>query len=230
MVHAVFKARFGDSQVIELNPSSYIGYQLKHTVLHGAHQYDEAIEAFKITLSWEVLPTRKHKYISPSETEGIIQETIKAQLDDAPHRLINTSAGCLCSREVQISAFKMSAEYKELLSSTMKHAGLRTEHIKDVVLVEIYFRYVMLSHRWELHELLITTGHKLTQFSSPRPTIPAFLLIHPWNRYLELAYFADLSGSAELTLLTTRRARKMTSLCPDIYYRIRPMGSLRHRS
>ncbi|KAG2361233.1 hypothetical protein BDR07DRAFT_1610267 [Suillus spraguei] len=146
-------------KVIELNPSSYIGYQLKHTVLHGAHRYDEAIEAFKIMLSkLESAPdtqtqSLRQQYISPSETEGIIQETIKAQLDDAPHRLINTSTGRLCSREVQISAFKMTAGYKELLSSTMKYADLRTERIKDVV--AMYFRYVMLSHRWEGKEPLL---------------------------------------------------------------------------
>jgi tetratricopeptide (TPR) repeat protein len=146
-------------KVIELNPSSYIGYQLKHAVLHGAHRYDEAIEVFKIMLSkLEGAPdtqtqSLRQQYISPSETEGIIQETIKTQLDDAPHRLINTSTGRLCSREVQIGAFKMSAEYKELLSSTMKHADLQTERIKDVV--TMYFQYVMLSHRWEGKEPLL---------------------------------------------------------------------------
>jgi len=171
----VFKTHFDDSQVIELNPSSYIGYQLKHAVLHGAHRYDEAIEVFKIMLSklegapdtqTQSMPQMTHpstlltlcsglrqQYISPSETEGIIQETIKTQLDDAPHRLINTSTGRLCSREVQIGAFKMSAEYKELLSSTMKRADLQTERIKDVV--TMYFQYVMLSHRWEGKEPLL---------------------------------------------------------------------------
>ena len=39
------------SQVIELNPSSYRGYELKHAALHGAQCYDEAVEAFKIMIS-----------------------------------------------------------------------------------------------------------------------------------------------------------------------------------
>jgi len=47
----IFDTNGGDTQVIELNPSSYFGYQLKHAALHGAHRYDEAIEAFKIMLS-----------------------------------------------------------------------------------------------------------------------------------------------------------------------------------
>jgi hypothetical protein len=38
-------------QVIELNPSSYVGYELKYTALHGALRYDEAFEAFKIMQS-----------------------------------------------------------------------------------------------------------------------------------------------------------------------------------
>ncbi|KAG1852354.1 heterokaryon incompatibility protein-domain-containing protein [Suillus tomentosus] len=140
-------------KVIELNPSSYFGYQLKHEVLHGAHRYDEAIEAFKIMFSkLEDAPDTeatdlRRQYASPSEAESAIEDRIKAQLEDAPHRLINTSTGRLCNREVQINAFRMSAEYKELLSSTMKHADLQMERIRDVV--AMYFRYVMLSHRWE---------------------------------------------------------------------------------
>jgi len=47
----VFDAHSSDTQVIELNRSSYFGYQLKYAALHGAHRYDEAIEAFKIMLS-----------------------------------------------------------------------------------------------------------------------------------------------------------------------------------
>lgn len=41
---------FKYTQVIELKPSAYFGYQLKHEALHGAHCYDEAIEAFQIML------------------------------------------------------------------------------------------------------------------------------------------------------------------------------------
>ncbi|OAX42704.1 hypothetical protein K503DRAFT_308375 [Rhizopogon vinicolor AM-OR11-026] len=47
----------------------------------------------------------------------------------------------------------MSSEYKELLSSTTKHANLRTDRIKEVVAT--YFRRVMLSHRWEGNEPLL---------------------------------------------------------------------------
>jgi hypothetical protein len=33
----VFDSHFGDMQLIELNPSSYFRYELKHAVLHGTH-------------------------------------------------------------------------------------------------------------------------------------------------------------------------------------------------
>jgi len=41
----------GDAQVIELEPLSHVGYQLKHTALHGAQRYGEAVEAFQIMLA-----------------------------------------------------------------------------------------------------------------------------------------------------------------------------------
>ncbi|KAG2335876.1 hypothetical protein BDR05DRAFT_971340 [Suillus weaverae] len=145
--------------VIKLTPSSYVGYQLEHAALHGAQRYDEAIEAFKIMLSrLENAPDTettklRQQYVNPSEAESAIQETIKAQLDDAPHRLLNTFTGRLCDRDAQIDGFKRSTEYKELLSSTLVHADLRMERIQDVV--AMYFRYVMLSHRWEGKEPLL---------------------------------------------------------------------------
>ncbi|KAG2363719.1 hypothetical protein BDR07DRAFT_1403412 [Suillus spraguei] len=153
--HALLDAE----KVIELNPSSYIGYQLKHAVLHGAHRYDEAIEAFKSMLvrlenaSHTQTQKLRQKYINLSEAEVAIQETINAQLNDVPHRLLDTFTGRLCDREVQISAFRKSTEYKELLSSLLVHIDLRKERIKDVVAT--YFRCVTLSHRWEGKEPLL---------------------------------------------------------------------------
>jgi hypothetical protein len=98
-------------------------------------------------------PELRQQYINLSEAEGVIQETIKDQLDDAPHRLLNTFTGRLCSRGAQIDAFKASTEYKELLSSLLVDVELRKEHIIDVVAT--YFRCVTLSHRWEGKEPLL---------------------------------------------------------------------------
>jgi hypothetical protein len=41
----------GDAQVIELEPSSHVGFQLKHLALHGVQHYGEAVEAFQIMLA-----------------------------------------------------------------------------------------------------------------------------------------------------------------------------------
>jgi hypothetical protein len=95
----------------------------------------------------------RDKYVSPSRAEGIIQKLIDVQLQFAPLRLLNTNTGLLCDREAQISAFKTTAEYEQLLLSIMKHADLPVEHIADTV--SKYFRYAMLSHTWGENEPLL---------------------------------------------------------------------------
>ncbi|KAG0700212.1 hypothetical protein DFH29DRAFT_1056381 [Suillus ampliporus] len=147
-------------KVIELNPSSYVGYQAEHVALYGARRYEEAIAAFQTMLikldSAHDMQTRKlrEQYVSPSEAEGVIRKVIDVQLNTSPLRLLNTTTGLLCDREAQIGAFKKSTEYNELLMPlTMKHPDIPMEHIAEVV--AIYFRCVMLSHRWEGTEPLL---------------------------------------------------------------------------
>ncbi|OAX36019.1 hypothetical protein K503DRAFT_331321 [Rhizopogon vinicolor AM-OR11-026] len=146
-------------KVIELDPSSYRGYQLKYTALHSAQRYDEAIDAFRImlfnmdnTFDPQIRKLRQ-QYLSPSEAERTILKAIHARLENAPFRLLDTTTGLLCDREAQISAFTTSTKYEELLLSTMKHENLRMEHIEEVVMM--YFHWVMLSHRWEGEEPLL---------------------------------------------------------------------------
>ncbi|KAG0698778.1 heterokaryon incompatibility protein-domain-containing protein, partial [Suillus ampliporus] len=142
--------------VIELNPSSHRGYELKHAALHGAQRYGEAIEAFKLMLSKlddvsdQKIRQLRQRYVSPSEVDDAILRVIHAQLENAPLRLLNTSTGRLCDRETQINAFMESIEYKKLMSSSMTHGHLQMKPIKDAVMM--YFRWVMLSHRWERKE------------------------------------------------------------------------------
>ncbi|KAG0703994.1 hypothetical protein DFH29DRAFT_1078588 [Suillus ampliporus] len=146
-------------KVIELNPSSHVGYQLKHAALHGAQRYDEAMETLQMMLlKLDDAPDTQirnffEQYVSPSEAAIFIQKVIGVQLDAAPLRLLNTATGLLCGREAQICAFKTSTEYTELLLSTMKHPDLRMERIADAVAA--YFRCAMLSHRWEGREPLL---------------------------------------------------------------------------
>ncbi|KAG1758138.1 heterokaryon incompatibility protein-domain-containing protein [Suillus occidentalis] len=146
-------------KVIIINPSSYLGYQLKHAALHGARRYDEAIKTFEIMLSRldnapeMQLRELRQQYLSLSEADNAIQKVIHAQLDDAPLRLLDTTSGLLCDREAQICAFKLSTEFKGLLSFVIKHADIRMERIKEVV--AFHFRCVMLSHMWEEKEPLL---------------------------------------------------------------------------
>ncbi|KAG2347912.1 hypothetical protein BDR05DRAFT_592119 [Suillus weaverae] len=135
-------------KVTELNPSSHVGYQLIHTALRGAQRYDEAIEAFTIMLS--KLDGAPEVQI---QAEDAIQRVVWIELEYAPLRLLNTSTGLLCDRAAQIITFKTSADYKELLSLMTRHSDLRMEHIKEVV--AMYFRCVLLSHRWEETEALL---------------------------------------------------------------------------
>jgi hypothetical protein len=95
---------------------------------------------------------RQH-YLRPSEVERAIREVIDAQLENAPLRVLDTTTGLLCDREAQISAFKMSTVYKELLSSTITHPDLDTKRIEEVLRRNL--QYAMLSHRWEGREPLL---------------------------------------------------------------------------
>ncbi|KAG1748038.1 hypothetical protein EDB19DRAFT_236797 [Suillus lakei] len=104
-------------------------------------------------LDLQLLPSLHQKHIGPPpDTECIIREVIDAQLDDTPLRLLNTFTGRLCDREAQLSTFRESLEYEQLLSLT-RPADFRMEHTKKVV--GAYFRCVMLSHRWEGKEPLL---------------------------------------------------------------------------
>ncbi|KAG1774403.1 heterokaryon incompatibility protein-domain-containing protein [Suillus placidus] len=143
-------------KVIELDSLSYLGYNLKYEALHGAQRYDEAIQTFQTMLSKldnaPDIQTRKlrQQYRKPSEVERDIQQVIDAQLDNAPLRVLNTTTGLLYNREAQKRAFKMSIEYKELVSSTIMHPGLHMKRIEEVAMT--YLRYAMLSHRWDEKE------------------------------------------------------------------------------
>ncbi|KAG2360646.1 hypothetical protein BDR07DRAFT_133298 [Suillus spraguei] len=145
--------------VVQLNPSSHVGYQLMHAAFHGAQYYVEAIAAFQTMLSRldNARDTESQKlrqqYLSPSEVGRTIQKVIDAQLENTPLRVLDTTTGLLCDRETQISTFKSSIEYNELVSSTITHRDIDMKRVEGVV--GTYFRYAMLSHRWEGKEPLL---------------------------------------------------------------------------
>jgi hypothetical protein len=102
-----------------------------------------------LTLSPEL---RQH-YLSPSDAGIVILKVVHAQMENAPPRLLDTATGLLHDREAQIHAFEKSTQYKDLLSFTMKRADHRLDRIKEAALP--FFRYAMLSHRWEGNEPLL---------------------------------------------------------------------------
>ncbi|KAG2745440.1 hypothetical protein P692DRAFT_20741990 [Suillus brevipes Sb2] len=101
------------------------------------------------------IQTRKlrQQYLRPSEVERAIRQVIDAQLENAPLRILDTTTGLLCDREAQISTFKMSTDYKELLSSTITCSDFHTKRIEEVVRRNL--QYATLSHVWEGNEPLL---------------------------------------------------------------------------
>ncbi|KAG2368276.1 hypothetical protein BDR07DRAFT_1391630, partial [Suillus spraguei] len=137
-------------KVIGLNPSSHLGYNLRHAALCGLHRHDDASKAFETMLS------RLNDAPEPQMRElysryEAIKQAIDAQLKNAPLRLINTRTGRLCSRDARINTFMNSTECNELLLSL--DMPLQPKLIEEVVAK--YFGWVMLSHRWGSKEPLL---------------------------------------------------------------------------
>ncbi|KAG1758678.1 hypothetical protein EDD22DRAFT_909523 [Suillus occidentalis] len=144
-------------KAIELNPSSHVGYEMKHAALRGARRCDEAIPVFEIMLSkLNTVPEALIRELPQhyGKAEDAIREAIKCmELENVPLRLLNTSTGLLCDRGAQINAFQTSRAYNELLLSSMMHMDLSTKSITDTVTT--YLHCAMLSHRWGEQELLL---------------------------------------------------------------------------
>ena len=161
-------------QAIALDPSSPWGYEMKHAALHKARDYDNAIDAFEVMLSKimqspdpdvqrELCPRitikmiclhcsteNGDRYTSPSSTQATIRKIVERTIHHLPHVLINTTTGRLHNRTEQASTFEALPIFKELVSSMTT----RIDYVRIKREVRRYFRYVMLSHRWEENEPL----------------------------------------------------------------------------
>ena len=159
------------SQLIELDPSSHKGYEGKHAALHRMRRYSEAFEAFTTMLSkleqspdpricsellcqycpaagfeWWCIDLR-HQYLDTTTT---IQNAVEQTVRHMPRVLIDTVTGRLYDKTQQATAFEDLPIYDELRSSMtfrtcLDHARIRRE-------VKMFYRYVMLSHRWQPNE------------------------------------------------------------------------------
>ncbi|KAF8550490.1 hypothetical protein OG21DRAFT_1513946 [Imleria badia] len=144
------------NQAITLDPSSPWGYEMKHAALHEAGEYDSAVDAFEVMLSKIVKShdpdVQQHgdQYISPSSTRATISKIVQCTTRHLPRVLINTTTGRLHDRAEQASAFEALPIFNELVSSMTT----RVDYVRIKREVRQYFRYVMLSHKWENNEPL----------------------------------------------------------------------------
>ncbi|KAI9569321.1 hypothetical protein HD554DRAFT_606005 [Boletus coccyginus] len=136
---------------IELDPSSYRGYERRHAALHGMGRHGEALEAFWLMLSkLEQSPDPRirqlrNQYVDATAT---IQEVVEETIRHMPRVLIDTTTGRFYDKTQQAAAFEELPIYEELRSSMTTQvdcARIRKE-------VGEFYRYVMLSHRWQPHE------------------------------------------------------------------------------
>ncbi|KAG6377837.1 hypothetical protein JVT61DRAFT_14618 [Boletus reticuloceps] len=144
------------NQVIKVDPSSPWGYEMKHAALHKAGEFNNAVDAFEAMLSRIAqspdsdVQQRGDRYISPSTTRATIREIVQRTLRHSPRVLLDTTTGCLHDRAGLASAFESLPIFKDLVSSMttrIDYARIKRE-------VRQYFRYVMLSHKWEDNEPL----------------------------------------------------------------------------
>ena len=90
------------------------------------------------------------QYISPSSKRATIRRIVQRTIRHLPRVLINTTTGRLHNRAEQASAFESLPVFKELVSSMTT----RIDYVRIKREVRQYFRYVMLSHKWEENEPL----------------------------------------------------------------------------
>ncbi|KAF8430510.1 hypothetical protein L210DRAFT_3764535 [Boletus edulis BED1] len=144
------------NEVIALDPLSPWGYEMKHAALHKGGDYGNAADAFETMLTKMAESpnpdVQRHgdQYVSPSSTRATIRKVVHRTLRRSPHVLISTTTGRLHNRAEQISAFESLPIFKELVSSTTT----RIDYVRIKREVREYFRYVMLSHKWEDNEPL----------------------------------------------------------------------------
>ncbi|KAF8554959.1 hypothetical protein OG21DRAFT_967167 [Imleria badia] len=139
------------SDAIKADPGSPWGYERRYAVLHGLQRYDEAMDAFTRMLSLiegsDDQETRQlgTKYVSPSQSEKIIDNVVHGVSKTCPLVLIDVKRGLLCDDQKRSHTFKSEPEFNELRSSMTEE--LDDERIQRVVVK--YFRYVTLSHVWQ---------------------------------------------------------------------------------
>ncbi|KAG9317999.1 hypothetical protein JVU11DRAFT_59 [Chiua virens] len=142
------------SELIKLDPSSPLGYEMKYTSLRRAVLYEEAIDAFETMLSVMSqssdleIRERSYQYVNPKTTRAAIRKVIEEAICESPRVLINTATGRLCDQSQQTVAFESELIFPELIFSKSTHI----DYVRIKREVMEYYRYAVLSHTWENNE------------------------------------------------------------------------------
>ena len=106
-------------------------------------------------LTWAVALRSQYR-----DARRIISDIVQATTSQMPRVLIDTTTGHLCDRTQQAETFETHPVFSKLVSSM-------TREIDDVWIrreVSEFFRYVMLSHKWEYGEPLFQTVMGVTVY------------------------------------------------------------------
>ncbi|KAG8214228.1 hypothetical protein J3R82DRAFT_11026 [Butyriboletus roseoflavus] len=156
-------------EIINLDESSFRGYEVRHAALHGARRHAEAVEAFRTMLEkieqspYEDIRECRGRYFDAKPTiRRVVEQTIRYM----PRVLIDTATGRLHDKKQQAAAFEAHPNYDELVSSMTTEPDFPriSRTVKE------FYRYVMLSHTWETDEPLLQQVEHLTVYeleSSP---------------------------------------------------------------
>ncbi|KAI9570056.1 hypothetical protein HD554DRAFT_429967 [Boletus coccyginus] len=152
---------------IWLGPLSHMGYERKHAALHAMRRHSEAFDAFRTMLS--ILEQSPHPHISKLRDQYVdatatIQEMVEETVRDMPRVLIDTTTGRLYDKTQQAAAFEELPVYDELRSSMTT----RLDRARIQKVVEEFYRYVMLSHRWQAHEPTFQMVENISIYGLPK--------------------------------------------------------------
>ncbi|KAF8551251.1 hypothetical protein OG21DRAFT_1512971 [Imleria badia] len=144
------------NEAIALDPSSPWGYKAKRAALHRSGRYEDAIQTFETMLSKMAhspdpqIRGHRGQYVSPSRTQAMIRKIVQRTVRHSPRVLINTTTGRLLDKTEQAATFMSLPIVNELVSSmtTRIDRGRIKREVRQ------FFRYVMLSHKWEENEPL----------------------------------------------------------------------------
>ncbi|KAI5995507.1 hypothetical protein EDD15DRAFT_601439 [Pisolithus albus] len=88
----------------------------------------------------------------PEEVRSLIFDIVNTTIESLPTHLISTVDGRLYERKALVDHFNASQEYTYLISLIRTKNLIKKDFIEEVI--RTYFRYAMLSHKWDVSEPL----------------------------------------------------------------------------